>query len=58
MYMRILVLGNIGGLLGLFLGCSIISIFEIVYFFLIRLYFDRWNKKKVASKTILNSSKY
>ncbi|XP_050536569.1 pickpocket protein 28-like isoform X2 [Daktulosphaira vitifoliae] len=39
-------LGNIGGLLGLFLGCSLISFFEIIYFFLIRLYFDKRKLKK------------
>ncbi|XP_025191376.1 pickpocket protein 28-like, partial [Melanaphis sacchari] len=43
-------LGNIGGLFGLFLGCSIISFFEILYFFVIRLYFDRRNRKKAKSK--------
>ncbi|XP_060863036.1 pickpocket protein 28-like [Metopolophium dirhodum] len=40
-------LGNIGGSLGLFLGASIISVFELIYFFVIRLYVDRWNKNKV-----------
>lgn len=40
-------IGNIGGILGLFLGASIISMFEIFYFFIIRLYVDRWNQKKV-----------
>uniref|UniRef100_A0A2S2P305 Amiloride-sensitive cation channel 5 n=1 Tax=Schizaphis graminum TaxID=13262 RepID=A0A2S2P305_SCHGA len=39
-------LGNIGGSLGLFLGASIISVFELVYFFVVRLYVDRWNEKK------------
>ncbi|XP_050421683.1 pickpocket protein 28-like isoform X3 [Adelges cooleyi] len=39
-------LSNTGGILGLFLGCSIISIFEIIYFFVIRLLVDRWNSKK------------
>ncbi|XP_060876363.1 pickpocket protein 28-like isoform X1 [Metopolophium dirhodum] len=43
-------LGNIGGLFGLFLGCSIISFFEILYFFVIRLYFDHRNRKKAKSK--------
>jgi len=42
--------GNIGGLFGLFLGCSIISFFEILYFFVIRLYFDRRNRRKAKSK--------
>ncbi|VVC29438.1 Epithelial sodium channel, partial [Cinara cedri] len=37
-------LGNIGGSLGLFLGASIISVFEVIYFFAIRLFVDRWNK--------------
>jgi len=40
-------LGNIGGSLGLFLGASIISVFELIYFFVVRLYVDRWNKNKV-----------
>lgn len=39
--------GNIGGSLGLFLGASIISVFELIYFFVVRLYVDRWNKNKV-----------
>jgi len=39
-------LGNIGGSLGLFLGASIVSVFELIYFFVVRLYVDRWNEKK------------
>ncbi|XP_015380409.1 PREDICTED: pickpocket protein 11-like [Diuraphis noxia] len=45
-------LGNIGGLFGLFLGCSIISFFEILYFFVIRLYFDHRNRRKAKSKVM------
>lgn len=46
-YIIICFLGNIGGSLGLFLGASIISLFELIYFFVVRLYVDRWNKNKV-----------
>uniref|UniRef100_A0A1B6M6K4 Pickpocket protein 28 n=1 Tax=Graphocephala atropunctata TaxID=36148 RepID=A0A1B6M6K4_9HEMI len=35
-------LANIGGLLGFFLGFSVLSLFEIIYFFIIRVY----NKKR------------
>ncbi|XP_025196558.1 pickpocket protein 28-like [Melanaphis sacchari] len=45
-------LGNIGGSLGLFLGASIISVFELIYFFVVRLYVDRWNEKKKKEKII------
>ncbi|XP_050441987.1 pickpocket protein 28-like isoform X2 [Adelges cooleyi] len=45
-------LGNIGGLLGLFLGCSIISVFEIIYFFVIRLYFDRQSQQKIKPTVV------
>lgn len=39
-------LSNIGGLLGLFLGVSVLSIIETIYFFTLRLFNDIWCKKK------------
>jgi hypothetical protein len=36
-----------GGLLGLYLGFSLISVVEIIYFFTVRLFCNFWaNKKK------------
>lgn len=42
-------LSNIGGLLGLFLGLSVLSIIETVYFFTLRLFNDLWCKIKPAN---------
>ncbi|VVC45170.1 Epithelial sodium channel [Cinara cedri] len=47
-------LGNIGGLFGLFLGCSIVSFFEIIYFFVIRLYFNQRDRRMAKSKIMPN----
>jgi hypothetical protein len=41
--------GNCGGLLGLFLGVSVISLLEIVYFFTIRLFFNLKSEVPVFS---------
>lgn len=38
-------LANIGGLLGLFLGFSFLSLIEIIYFATIRLWYKFMNKK-------------
>jgi acid-sensing ion channel, other len=38
-------LSNIGGLLGLFLGVSVLSTVEVFYFFVIRLIYDLWRTK-------------
>jgi acid-sensing ion channel, other len=38
-------LSHIGGLLGLFLGASVLSVIEIFYFFVIRLINNLWWKK-------------
>jgi acid-sensing ion channel, other len=38
-------LSNIGGLLGLFLGASVMSFIEVFYFFTIRLFNNLWWKK-------------
>ena len=40
LYTTIEIISNIGGLLGLCLGFSIISLLEIVYFFTARLYYN------------------
>jgi acid-sensing ion channel, other len=40
-------LSNIGGLLGLFLGASVMSFIEIFYFFVIRLVNNLWWKESV-----------
>lgn len=46
------VLAAIGGLLGLFLGFSLVTGFELVYFFTIRTFFD-----KLATKNLESSAK-
>lgn len=38
-------LSNIGGLFGLFLGISLLSVIETIYFFTFRLFFDFWMKR-------------
>ncbi|XP_046665640.1 pickpocket protein 28-like isoform X2 [Homalodisca vitripennis] len=38
-------IANIGGLLGLFLGFSFLSLFEIIYFFVLKYYKKRSNKR-------------
>lgn len=40
-------LSNLGGLLGLFLGVSVLSIIETIYFFTLRLFNDIWCKAKI-----------
>lgn len=37
---------SLGGLLGLFVGFSFMSAFELIYFFLIRVMFDVWTKHR------------
>jgi acid-sensing ion channel, other len=44
------VLAAFGGLLGLFLGFSLVTGFEFVYFFTIRTFFDKLAEKTVAKK--------
>uniref|UniRef100_A0A182INY8 Uncharacterized protein n=1 Tax=Anopheles atroparvus TaxID=41427 RepID=A0A182INY8_ANOAO len=46
------VLASFGGILGLFLGFSIITGFEIIYFFTIRLLFDVLAKKNVEQRDV------
>jgi hypothetical protein len=41
--------GNAGGLFGLFMGFSLISVFEFIYFFTVRLYFESGSQKKKLS---------
>lgn len=36
---------NTGGLLGLFMGFSLLSVIEIVYYFIIRIWWRVWRKK-------------
>lgn len=43
-YGTVRLLSNIGGFLGLFLGISVLSIVEIVYFFTLRFVDDLWHK--------------
>lgn len=43
-YGAVTLLSNIGGLLGLFLGISVLSIIETLYFFTLRLVNDLWYK--------------
>lgn len=44
------VLAAFGGLLGLFLGFSLVTGFELVYFFTIRTFFDKLAEKNVNIK--------
>lgn len=44
------VVASFGGLFGLFLGFSLVTAFELVYFFTLRVYFDRLAVKQVAPK--------
>jgi amiloride-sensitive sodium channel len=45
-------IGNIGGLLGLFMGISILSFFEMIYYFTLRIACDKYRKKnQPESKT-------
>lgn len=45
-YGTVSLLSNIGGLLGLFLGISVLSVFEVVYFVTLRLFHDLWFNRK------------
>lgn len=49
-------LANCGGLLGLFMGVSILSLFEIFYYFTIRLLCNLRIKKKVQNDVVILSS--
>lgn len=42
------ILSNIGGFLGLFLGMSVLSVVETIYFFTLRFINDLWYKPKVV----------
>lgn len=51
-------LANCGGLLGVFLGCSFLSLFEIFYFLTLRLWCNikmhgrkMWSTSKIGSKS-------
>lgn len=44
------VLAAFGGLLGLFLGFSLVTGFELVYFFTLRAFFDKLAEKKLSKK--------
>jgi hypothetical protein len=44
------ILAAFGGLLGLFLGFSLVTGFELVYFFTIRTFFDKLAEKTVKTK--------
>ena len=50
-YGRVALLSNIGGLLGLFLGISLLSVIEIIYFFTLRFIDDFWRKKPTIVTT-------
>lgn len=43
-------LSNVGGILGLMVGCSSLSLIEFVYFISIRSVSDQLNKNKVSSE--------
>lgn len=47
-YGTVTLLSNIGGYLGLFLGMSVLSIVEIVYFFTLRFIDDLWYTPKLS----------
>jgi acid-sensing ion channel, other len=47
-YGTVTFLSNIGGLLGLFLGMSMLSIIETIYFFTLRFINDLWHTEIVA----------
>lgn len=49
-YGTVSLLSTIGGLLGLFLGISVLSVVEVVYFITLRLFNDLW-LKLVQSKS-------
>ena len=42
------IVSNIGGVLGFFLGISLLSIIETIYFFTLRFINDLWIKKPAA----------
>ena len=56
-YGRVGLLSNIGGLLGLCLGISILSIVEIIYFFSLRIFDDFWHKSTLSKVKITNTKK-
>lgn len=41
---------NTGGLLGLFMGFSLLSVIEIVYYFTLRLWSRIWKKKSMKKE--------
>ena len=42
-------ISNCGGLLGLFMGISVLSIVEMVYYFTFRLFFDLRRQERIQS---------
>ncbi|CAH4030048.1 unnamed protein product [Pieris brassicae] len=50
-------LANCGGLLGLFMGFSILSVVEIIYFLTLRLYYLLWKKKDSKINADLNNKR-
>lgn len=43
-YGSVSLLSKIGGMLGLFLGISVLSVVEVFYFLTLRLFNDMWSK--------------
>lgn len=46
-------LSNVGGVLGLFAGISVLSIFEIFYFFVLRIFSNLFIIKKIQKHAVL-----
>ncbi|XP_055846905.1 pickpocket protein 28-like [Episyrphus balteatus] len=51
-------IANCGGLLGLFMGISILSLVELVYFFTLRLSTNLKNRRKIQQNLLENATKY
>ncbi|XP_075230297.1 pickpocket protein 28-like [Lycorma delicatula] len=45
-------IGNVGGIMSLFLGFSFLSLFELIYFLSIRIVFNIWNVKKSKQRKL------